>query len=67
MRPELDRAKLLAARYKAAETRPYLASALYALTVVPSADVRTMGVDRHWRCYVSPAFVEATPVAALAG
>ncbi|MFE9480593.1 VWA-like domain-containing protein [Streptomyces spororaveus] len=67
MGPELDRAKLLAARYKAAETRPYLASALYALTVVPSAGVRTMGVDRHWRCYVSPAFVEATPVALLVG
>ncbi|MFD9106173.1 VWA-like domain-containing protein [Streptomyces virginiae] len=63
----LDRAKLLAARYKAAEARPYLASALYALTVVPSDGVRTMGVDRHWRCYVSPAFVEATPVALLAG
>lgn len=26
-----------------------------------------MGVDRHWRCYVSPAFVDATPVAELAG
>ncbi|MFE9629979.1 VWA-like domain-containing protein [Streptomyces sp. NPDC006463] len=63
----LDRAKLLAARYKAAEGRPYLASALYALTVVPSDGIRTMGVDRHWRCYVSPAFVEATPVAELAG
>ncbi|WP_406186514.1 DUF2201 family putative metallopeptidase [Streptomyces sp. NBC_01006] len=63
----LDRAKLLAARYKAAEARPYLASALYALTVVPSAGVPTMGVDRHWRCYVSPAFVDATPVAELAG
>ncbi|MDX6759425.1 VWA-like domain-containing protein [Streptomyces sp. F8] len=65
--PKLDRAKLLAARYQAAEARPYLASALYALTVVPSAGVRTMGVDRHWRCYVCPAFVEATPVVELAG
>ncbi|MGW5345238.1 vWA domain-containing protein [Streptomyces sp. NPDC004050] len=65
--PRLDRAKLLAARYRAAEHRPYLASALYALTVVPSAAVPTMGVDRHWRCYVSPAFVDATPVAELAG
>ncbi|MCX5380764.1 VWA-like domain-containing protein [Streptomyces sp. NBC_00091] len=66
----LDRAKLLAARYAAAEARPYLASALYALTVVPSpgpAGVRTMGVDRHWRCYVSPGFVERTPVPELAG
>ncbi|QDY81005.1 VWA domain-containing protein [Streptomyces qinzhouensis] len=63
----LDRAKLLAARYQAAEARPYLASALYALTVVPSERVGTMAVDRYWRCYVAPAFVDATPVEELAG
>lgn len=66
-RPPLDRAKLLAARFRAAGDRPYLASALYSLTVVPSDRVPTMGVDRHWRCYVSPAFVEQTPVEQLAG
>ncbi|MFD5544327.1 VWA-like domain-containing protein [Streptomyces sp. NPDC127079] len=66
-RAALDMTKLLAARYRAASDRPYLASALYALTVVPSRDVPTMGVDRHWRCYVSPAFVDATPVPELAG
>ncbi|MFB6988861.1 VWA-like domain-containing protein [Streptomyces sp. NPDC056304] len=58
--------KLLAARYRAATDRPYLASALYALTVVSSTGVPTMGVDRHWRCYASPAFVDATPVTELA-
>ncbi|MFJ8867845.1 VWA-like domain-containing protein [Streptomyces sp. NPDC102473] len=63
---ELDTTKLLAARYRAATDRPYLASALYALTVVPSDEVPSMGVDRHWRCYVSPGFVERTPVAELA-
>ncbi|MFJ8885333.1 VWA-like domain-containing protein [Streptomyces sp. NPDC102402] len=63
---ELDTTKLLAARYRAATDRPYLASALYALTVVPSDGVPTMGVDRHWRCYVSPGFVDRTPVAELA-
>ncbi|MFF2139947.1 VWA-like domain-containing protein [Streptomyces sp. NPDC058193] len=63
---ELDTTKLLAARYRAATDRPYLASALYALTVVPSDEVPTMGVDRHWRCYVSPGFVDRTPVAELA-
>ena len=26
-----------------------------------------MAVDRHWRCYVSPAFVDRTPVEELAG
>ncbi|MFD7968660.1 vWA domain-containing protein [Streptomyces clavifer] len=62
----MDTTKLLAARYRAAQDRPYLASALYALTVVPSDEVPTMGVDRHWRCYVSPGFVDRTPVAELA-
>ncbi|MET7643519.1 VWA-like domain-containing protein [Streptomyces sp. NPDC005426] len=66
-RLRLDLTKLLAARYRAAGDRPYLASALYALSVVESDGVPTMGVDRHWRCYVSPAFVAATPVAELAG
>jgi predicted metal-dependent peptidase len=65
--PELDRVKLLAARYRAATDRPYLASALYSLTIVPSDGVPTMGVDRYWRCYVSPAFVDATGVPELAG
>jgi predicted metal-dependent peptidase len=63
----LDLVKLLAARYRAASARPYLAGALYAMTVVSSPGVLTMGVDRYWRCYVSPAFVEATPVDELAG
>ena len=26
-----------------------------------------MAVDRHWRCYVSPGFVDRTPVEELAG
>lgn len=63
----LDRVKLLAARYRAATDRPYLASALYAMTVVENREVPTMGVDRKWRCYVSPEFVAATPVPELAG
>ncbi|MFI1562343.1 VWA-like domain-containing protein [Streptomyces sp. NPDC020490] len=66
-RGHLDSTKLLAARYRAASDRPYLASALYALSVVPCPDIPTMAVDRHWRCYVSPAFVDATPVEELAG
>ncbi|MEV5671935.1 VWA-like domain-containing protein [[Kitasatospora] papulosa] len=62
----MDTTKLLAARYRAAADRPYLASALYALTVVASDEVPTMGVDRYWRCYVSPGFVDRTPVVELA-
>lgn len=63
----LDREKLFAARLHAARVRPYLATALFALHVVESRRVPTMAVDRHWRCYVSPAFVRQTPVEELAG
>jgi predicted metal-dependent peptidase len=63
----MDRAKLLAARFKAANGRPYLASALYTLTVVASDELPTMAVDRLWRCYVNADFVAATPVDQLAG
>ncbi|ROT29379.1 VWA-like domain-containing protein [Micromonospora sp. HM5-17] len=62
----LDRTKLLAARFRAAQERPYLATALFSVTVVESRLVPTMGVDRRWRCYVSPGFVDRTPVAQLA-
>ncbi|MFJ9338635.1 VWA-like domain-containing protein [Streptomyces sp. NPDC101733] len=51
----------------AVRVRPYLATALFALHVVPSRRVPTMAVDRHWRCYVSPGFVDRTPVEELAG
>lgn len=59
--------KLFAARLHAARVRPYLATALFALHTVQSRRVPTMAVDRHWRCYVSPAFVDRTPVEELAG
>jgi predicted metal-dependent peptidase len=63
----LDEEKLFAARLHAVRSRPYLATALFALHVVPSRQVPTMAVDRHWRCYVSPAFVARTPVEEVAG
>lgn len=63
----LDRDKLFAARLHAARVRPYLATALFALHAVESRRVPTMAVDRHWRVYVSPAFVDRTPVEELAG
>ncbi|NUT21770.1 MAG: hypothetical protein HOV77_21560 [Hamadaea sp.] len=62
----MNRTKLLAARFRAATDRPYLASALYSLTVVESRTVPTMAVDRHWRCYVSAEFVDRLPVTQLA-
>jgi predicted metal-dependent peptidase len=63
----LDLDKLCTARLQAARARPYLATALFALHVVESRAVPTMAVDRHWRCYVSPGFVQVTPVEELAG
>ncbi|WP_069883725.1 vWA domain-containing protein [Streptomyces luteocolor] len=63
----LDLDKLFAARLQAARARPYLATALFALHTVESRQVPTMAVDRHWRCYVSPGFVDRTPVEELAG
>ncbi|MFG3280789.1 VWA-like domain-containing protein [Streptomyces sp. NPDC048111] len=63
----LDFDKLFAARLHAARVRPYLATALFALHPVEAPEVMTMAVDRHWRCYVSPAFVARTPVEQLAG
>jgi predicted metal-dependent peptidase len=62
----LDRTKLLAARFRAATDRPYLATALYSLTVIEEHRLPTMAVDRHWRCYVSPSFVDRLPVTELA-
>ncbi|WP_037577948.1 vWA domain-containing protein [Phaeacidiphilus oryzae] len=61
-----DEEKLFAARLYAARARPYLATALFALHTVGSRLVPTMAVDRHWRCYVSPAFVDRTPLEELA-
>lgn len=66
-RVRIDLDKLYAARLQAARARPYLATALFALHVVLSRAVPTMAVDRYWRCYASPVFVDRTPVEELAG
>lgn len=58
--------KLFAARLLAAEARPYLATALFALRPIVSWRVPTMAVDRFWRCYVFPGFLASTPVDELA-
>ncbi|MEU1280816.1 VWA-like domain-containing protein [Streptomyces sp. NPDC005805] len=62
----LDLDRLLAARLHAVRARPYLATALFALHPVECRSVPTMAVDRHWRMYVSPSFVAATPEEELA-
>jgi hypothetical protein len=63
----MDLDKLLAARLFAARMRPYLATALFALQPVPSRRAPTMAVDRWWRCYASPSFVDRTALEDLAG
>ncbi|WP_040812510.1 vWA domain-containing protein [Nocardia concava] len=65
-RMPLDFEKLYAARLLAVRARPYLATALYALHLVESRGVPTMSVDRYWRCYASPVFVDRTSVEDLA-
>lgn len=63
----MDRTKLLAARFRAAGLCPYLATALYAMQVVPTEQVPTLAVDARWRCYVNPGFVADTDIPELAG
>ncbi|MFC6012521.1 DUF2201 family putative metallopeptidase [Nocardia lasii] len=66
MTSPMDLEKLYAARLFAVNARPYLATALYALHIVESPATPTMAVDRHWRCYIGPAFVDYRSVAELA-
>ncbi|MBA3281209.1 MAG: hypothetical protein H0U29_03165 [Acidimicrobiia bacterium] len=67
-RPVLDRAKLGAARFRAAHEFPYFAAALFALTPVASETLpfATMAVDQRWRLYVDPGFLDAHPVEQIA-
>ncbi|MBX4167622.1 hypothetical protein HBA53_03465 [Rhodococcus pyridinivorans] len=64
--PAFDANRIYAARLYAVRARPYLATALHALHIVASPRVPTIGVDRHWRCYISPVFVAQRPVEELA-
>ena len=63
---DIDMGKLLATRRVAVSACPYRATALHAMSIVATYDVPTMGVDRYWRCYVSPAFVALYDVPELA-
>ncbi|MEU0542795.1 VWA-like domain-containing protein [Nocardia sp. NPDC005978] len=66
MRTPLDLEKVAAARLLAVRARPYLATALFAMRLVESSRTPTMAVDRYWRCYISPVFVDRNPVEELA-
>jgi len=53
------RTKVAAARLWAATKFPYLASALFASTVVLQPGCETISVDRQWRIYADPALLES--------
>ena len=59
--------KLSAAALKLTMERPYLGAALWAVQRIACPEVDTMGVDRHWRLYYSPAAVAAWSVEETAG
>ncbi len=49
--------KLAAARLWATARLPYLASAIFASTIVPEPDSGTIGIDRSWRVHADPAVI----------
>src|SRR5436309_1797943 len=60
--------KLRAARLMAAERLPYFSSGLWAMDLIRSPGLGTLGVDDRWRCYYDPAFCdkhETKPLAAV--
>lgn len=59
--------RIAAARARAAELMPYLATALFACTPVRSDRVPTLAVDERWRFYWNPAWCGRLSVAELAG
>ncbi len=61
----LDLHKVAAARLWAAARHPYLASALFASTVVAVPELGGASVDEAWRLYVDPEVVEGWTVAEL--
>lgn len=63
--PELDMAKMASARLWAVGRHPYLASALFASTVVAVPGLGGATVDQAWRLYVDPEVVERWSVAEL--
>jgi predicted metal-dependent peptidase len=65
MGEELDAAKVSAARLWAVARHPYLASALFASTVIPVPDLGGATVDEAWRLYVDPEVVDRWTVAEL--
>ncbi len=61
----LDAHKVAAARLWATARMPYLASAIFASTVVSEPDLRTIGIDRSWQVHADPRIVDDMTVEQL--
>ena len=59
------RRRVAAARVWAIGRFPYLAAGLFASTVVPVPDISAVAVDRSWRLYIDPVFIESWTVEEL--
>ncbi|MGZ4692839.1 MAG: vWA domain-containing protein [Acidimicrobiales bacterium] len=64
---QLDQTRLAAARLRAADTQPFLATALYALSPVADPGRGTFAVDRRWRLYVDPVALDEWTIEENAG
>ena len=56
---------MAAARLWAADAQPYLATALFAMSITATPGLTTMATDRYWRLYVDPQLVEVWSVEQL--
>lgn len=59
--------KIMAARLRARQLRPYFAQALFSMKLVCEDAIGTMGVSRNWVCYWNPEFANTCTVPELAG
>jgi len=59
--------QMAGARIRLSERRPYIAQALFAITMRPLPGLGTVGVDRHWRLVYDPATVVTWTVPEVAG
>jgi predicted metal-dependent peptidase len=61
----LDARKIAAARLWATARMPYLASAVFASTIVAKQDSGTIAIDNSWQVHADPAIVDELPVEQL--
>lgn len=54
------------ARARAVDLRPYFSAAIYRLVPVATDLIPTLAVDRYWRCYYNPRYIEGQDVLTVA-